>query len=262
MILIKHELKQSAKSFLIWTLSISMFIVVCVFMFPEIEQEMGSASEMFASMGAFSDAFGLNELDMGSLMGFYSVECGSILGIGGAFFAALTGANILSKEEKDHTAEFLMAHPVSRIRIITEKLLAVVSLVLLLNLFIFIISVASMGMIGEEIPWRNLSLLHIANLLMQLEVAGVCFGLSAFLRRGSTGAGLGLAAGLYFLNIVANISEQAEFLNYLTPFAYTDGADILSDGQLNAGIIALGMVYMLVSVGAAYWKYTRKDIHC
>ena len=136
------------------------------------------------------------------------------------------------------------------------------SLVLLLNLFIFIISVASMGMIGEEIPWRNLSLLHIANLLMQLEVAGVCFGLSAFLRRGSTGAGLGLAAGLYFLNIVANISEQAEFLNYLTPFAYADGADILSDGQLNAGIIALGMVYMLVSVGAAYWKYTRKDIHC
>ena len=119
-----------------------------------------------------------------------------------------------------------------------------------------------MGMIGEEIPWRNLSLLHIANLLMQLEVAGVCFGLSAFLRRGSTGAGLGLAAGLYFLNIVANISEQAEFLNYLTPFAYADGADILSDGQLNAGIIALGMVYMLVSVGAAYWKYTRKDIHC
>lgn len=262
MILIRHELRQAAKSFVIWMLSMSAFIVICVFMFPEIEQEMGSASEMFASMGAFSDAFGLNELDMGSLIGFYSVECGSILGIGGSFFAALTAANILSKEEKDHTAEFLLAHPVSRIRIVTEKLLAIVSLILLLNLIVYLVSIASMGIIGEEIPWRDLNLLHLANLLMQLEIAGVCFGVSAFLRRGSTGAGLGLAAGLYFLNIVANISKQAEFLNYLTPFAYTDGADILSDGRLNAALILVGMVYMLAAIGAAYWKYLQKDIHC
>lgn len=155
-----------------------------------------------------------------------------------------------------------MAHPVSGIKIVTEKLLAVGTLVLLLNLFIFIISVASMGIIGKEIPWRNLSLLHLANFLMQLEIAGVCFGLSAFLRRGSTGAGLGLAAGMYFLNIVANISKQAEFLNYLTPFAYTDGADILTDGRLNAEFVLIGMGYMVIAIGAAYWKYTRKDIHC
>ena len=56
------------------------------------------------------------------MLGFYAVECGNILGLGGAFYAALCAATVLSKEEKDKTAEFLLTHPVSRVKIITEKL--------------------------------------------------------------------------------------------------------------------------------------------
>ena len=55
--------------------------------------------------------------------------------------------------------------------------------------------------IGEEIPWKELSLLHLAYYLLQLELAAICFGISAFMRRGSVGAGLGVAALMYFVNI-------------------------------------------------------------
>lgn len=262
MTLLRHEIRKSLKSLLIWTLSIGLFIALCVFLYPEIREEMDGVSDMFASMGAFSQAFGMDRLNMGTLIGFYAVECGTILGLGGAFFAALTGASALSKEEQDRTAEFLLVHPLSRRRVITGKLVAVMLLVALLNLLAFLLALFSILAIGEAVPWRELLLLHAANLLMQLEVAGLCFGLSAFLRRGAAGAGLGVAAGLYFLNITANITEKAEVLKFFTPFAYTDGADILSENSLNAVWVLLGILYAVLAIGAAYWNYSKKDIHC
>ena len=61
------------------------------------------------------------------------MECYEILGLGGGLFAALTAIAALSKEEREHTAEFLLTHPVSRTRVVTEKLLAVILQVVLLN---------------------------------------------------------------------------------------------------------------------------------
>ena len=260
MILVRHELKQSVRSLVIWTLSISLFVVVCVFLFPSIENEMDGVGEMFASMGAFSSAFGMDRISIGSFMGFYSVECGSILGLGGALFAAITGASALSKEEQGRTAEFLLTHPIRRSRILTEKLASVLLLVLALNLAVFGLSAVSVLASEGSVPWRELSLLHLANLAMHLEVAGLCFGLSAFLRRGSTGLGLGLAVSLYFLNLISNITEKAAFLSWVTPFAFTDGADLLTEGGIDPPRLLLGAGYALAAVCAAYGKYTKKDI--
>lgn len=261
MILICHEIRQSAKALLIWSLSVGFFIAVCVFLYPDIADEMESASKLFAAMGAFSRAFGMDRLSMGSLIGFYAVECGAVLGLGGALFAALTGATALSREERDHTAEFLLAHPLRRGRIVREKLAALVLLVLLLNLIVFALSVLSIWAVGESVSWRDLCLLHGANLLMHLEIAGLCFGLSAWLRRGGAGIGLGLAAGLYFLNLAANISEKAALLNFVTPFAYTDGADLLLQGQLDLALFLPGMAYAALAVGLGWRHYVHKDIH-
>lgn len=54
------------------------------------------------------------------------------------------------------------------------------------------------------------------SLLLQIELAGICFGISAFMKKGSIGTGLGIAAIMYFLNLITNITKTAEFLNNLT----------------------------------------------
>lgn len=260
MTLVKHELRQGRNSLMIWTGAIGFFIAVCIFMFPEMKGEMDEVSEMFASMGSFTAAFGMDRLNFGTLIGFYAVECGNILGLGGAFFAALCGIGVLAKEEKEHTAEFLLTHPVSRTKVITEKLCAVMLQIVILNAVCFGLTVFSVLAIGEEIPWREIELLHLAYFLLQIEMAGICFGFSAFLRRGSLGIGLGLAAVMYFLNIIANITESAEFLKYITPFGYADGADIVTDGCLDGKRVALGMALGAVGIIITYWKYNKKDI--
>ena len=260
MTLLKHELKQGKKSLIVWTIAISFLLVVCVFLFPEMKGEMEGVSDMFASMGSFTQAFGMDRLNFGTLMGYYAIECGNVLGLGGAFFAALCGVSILAKEEKEHTAEFLLTHPISRGRIVLEKLLAVLIQIFIMNVIVCVLCVSSIALIKETIPWKEILLLHLAFFLLQLEIAGICFGISAFLRRGGLGIGLGVAAMMYFLNIIANISESVEWLKYITPFGYAEGADIVTNGSLDTGLVVLGMLYGVIGIMSAFIKYGKKDI--
>lgn len=260
MTILKHELKQNRTSFWVWTAVISFMIGVCVFIYPEMKGEMESISDVFADMGSFSASFGMDQINFGTLLGYYAIECGNVLGLGGAFFAAICGAGILAKEEKERTAEFLLTHPVSRKKVITQKLISVMLQVMILNVIVFAVVIAGMVAIGETISWEEMLLLHAAYLLLQIELAGICFGISAFLRRGSVGIGLGVAVTMYFLNLISNITESAEFLKYITPFGYANGTEIVKAVTLDAKLILLGMAYAIAGIVLAYLKYTKKDI--
>ena len=60
MTLIRHELKQGWKALAIWTAAIGSFIVIALLIYPEMKSQMGNFSDMFASMGAFTSAFGMD----------------------------------------------------------------------------------------------------------------------------------------------------------------------------------------------------------
>ena len=260
MTIIRHELKQSRISLIIWTVAIGFLLAVCIFMFPEMKGEMEEVNDVFSSMGSFTQAFGMDKVNFGTLLGFYAVECGNILGLGGAFFASLCAISVLSKEEKERTAEFLLTHPVSRVRVVAEKLISVLLQIVILNAVVYAIAVLSIAFIGETVHWQEITLMHTAYLLLQLELAGVCFGVSAFLRRGSIGTGLGIAVIMYFLNIIANLTESAEFLKYITPFGYADGAEIVRNVSLDMNMIAIGILFAVIGISAGFVKYCRKDI--
>ena len=260
MTVFKQEIKSQMKMILIWSFAIGLMIATCVLMYPEMQSQMKSVNEMFSSMGSFTQAFGMDRLDFGTLVGYYSVECGNVLGIGGAFFAAIIAIGALLKEERDHTAEYLFAHPVSRRRVISEKLLSVVAIVFLLNVIVVLLSITSILLIGKSIFWKELLLIHLSFLLMQLEIAGICFGISSFLTRGGLGIGIGMACLMYFLNIVANISSSARPLKYISSFSYTETADIIESGHLEVKYLLPGMIFMIAGIIIAYIRYEKKDL--
>ena len=162
MTIFRHELRQGRTALIIWTVSIAFLFAVCVFLFPEMKGEMDQISDVFSTMGNFSAAFGMDQVSFGTLTGFYAIECGNILGLGGALYAAMCGISMLSKEEKGHTAEFLLTHPVSRRRIMSGKLAALFFQIMVLNAFVLLISIISIYAVGEDIPWKEILLLHLA----------------------------------------------------------------------------------------------------
>ena len=260
MTILKHEIRQGRNSLIIWTAVIAFMLGVCILIYPEMSRQMDGISEAFANMGGFSAAFGMDKINFGEFIGFFGVECGNVLGLGGAFFAALTGISALSKEEREHTAEFLLTHPVSRQAVVAQKLISVVVQIVILNAAAVGITAITTIMIGESPDIKPFVLTFAAYLIMQIEIAAICFGISAFIGRGGLGLGLGLAAAFYFLNIVANLAESAEFLKYITPFGYTDSADIIADRCIEIKYLAVGIVMTVIGIGAAFWKYRRKDI--
>ena len=260
MTLIKHELKAGKNSLIIWTAIIAFMLALCIFIYPQMGSQMSEISGMFANMGSFSAAFGMDKINFGEFSGFFAVECGNVLGLGGAFFAALLGISALSKEEKEHTAEFLLTHPISRTAVVFKKLCAAVFEIILLNLAVAGVTALSVLIIGEKPDVYSLFLLFLAYFIMQLETCAICFGISAFISSNSAGIGLGAAALFYFLNIVANLTERAEFLKFLTPFGYTDGADIISSGKIELKYLALGLIFTVIGITAAFYKYNKKDI--
>ena len=259
MTIFRKELRFNAVSFLVWTLVIGGLIAVCVGLYPSMESSAGDMSAMFANMGEFSAAFGLDRLGYGTIMGFYGIECGDILGLGGAFFAALTAMGLLAGEEDGHTAEFLLTHPVSRTRAAAEKLAALAVMILGLNLICFACGAGGILVIGEEPEWRDFLRYHGALLLMQLEVGGLCFGLSSLLRRNSLGLGLGLAAGLYFLGLIINMDAGLDALRFVTPYYYADAARIFG-GEALALPVCIGCVLGISGAGFGLYWYRKKDL--
>lgn len=260
MILFRHELRQGRKTLLIWSAVVGFMILICMLMYPEMGKQMGGIDKLFSQMGGFTQAFGMDKLNFASVMGFYGIECGNILGIGGAFFAALLGISALAKEEAGHTAEFLLTHPISRMRVALEKLAALFCQLVFFNVICIACALISFLLIDEHAEVKAFTLFHLAQFLLQLEIAFICFAVSAFLRRSGLGLGLGFAAFLYFLNIIENISSQAEWLKYITPFKYADASSIIPDASLDRNLVILGMIYTLAAALIALRHFRRKDI--
>lgn len=261
MTILKHELKQSRVTFFIWTGVIGFMVVLMVILFPEFKGEVDMLTRVFESMGAFTAAFGLDYLNMGEMIGFYAVEIGTTLGIGGALYAALIAIQALSVEEDQGSADFLLTHPVSRVQVVFEKWLYILIRVIGLNVINVALAIGSMILISEPVPWRELFLLHLAYLIMQIEIAAIAYAISAFLRRRNVGIGLGIALLFYFVSLIAKLAENLNFLNYLTPFGYTDPVYILKNDSLDVPLVILGLAITILALAIAHWQYDKKDIH-
>jgi ABC-2 type transport system permease protein len=259
MIIIKHEFKINFKQLLIWSGVIGCLVFGLMLIYPEWSAGMGDMAKIFEKMGSFTKAFGLDKIDMNTATGYYSIESGTMIAIGGAMFSALLGTGMLAKEEATHTAEFLLTTPNSRRHIITQKLLAQTFIIFIFNAFILLVALLGFASIGEAVT-SSFFLYHLALLMMQLEIGYLCFGISAFLKRFSFGLGIAISLLLYFISVLANMSDELTSFNYITPFYYSDGARIFSSHSIEHEHVGIGIVVSLLSIIVAYTKYLKKDI--
>lgn len=262
MTLFFHELRRDRVRLIVWTAAIAAMLLISILIYPQMTSQMNEImGDMFSEMGAFSSAFNMDKVNFGEFRGYFAVECGNVLGLGGAFFAALLGIMALAGEERERTAEFLLTHPVSRSYVVSRKLLAILAEILILNLVVAASAVAAALAIGQEIDAKLFAQVFTAYFLLQVEIACVMFGVSAFLRGNGIGIALGAAFVLYFMNILANLTDDAEPLRYLTPFSYADGTAIVSSGAIEGKYLLPGLAFTVLGAALAFLHYNRKDIH-
>lgn len=256
----KQEMKSLFKTLLIWTLAIGGMCFVCILLFNSLKEEMTGMAESFSQMGAFADAFGMSQLSIATLEGFYATEVGTLHSLGAAIFAAVISMVMLSKEEDGHTGEFLFTLPLSRTKVITAKLVAVVTNLIIFNGISVGAYTIGILVLGEKIDFGRFFLYHGLQFLMHLEMAGICFGLSAFMKKNKLGFGLGIVMMFYAYDLMVRVIPDLSDYKLLSPYSYSNAADIFSTGKIEIPALLLGMIVMMVCVCAAYVKYTRKDL--
>ena len=139
------------------------------------------------------------------------------------------------------------------------KLAALAVMILALNAACAACGLGSILGIGEEPVWSDLLKYHGMQLLMQLEIGGICFGLSSLLRRSSYGLAIGAAMGLYFLGIFINMDTSLEPLRFVTPYYYAEAARVFA-GEPLADAIAVGCGLGVLGAAFGLWRYAGKDI--
>lgn len=151
----KHEMKQYWKTLLLWSVCVGGMGMACILLYSSMREEMAGMAESFAAMGAFSAAFGMDQLSIATLKGFYATEVGTIHELGGAMFAAVVSMNILSKEEDGHTSEFLFSLPIARGKVVWIKWCVVCTNLLLFHLLCGGLYGLGFVLLGRAFPEKN-----------------------------------------------------------------------------------------------------------
>lgn len=256
----KHEIINNIKNLLIWTICVGGIGFACILMYSGMQGDMEAMAESFASMGAFADAFGMSQISIATLAGFYAAEVGTVHSLGGAMFAAIISMCMLSKEEDAHTSEFLFSLPLGRSKVILPKWFAIMTNIILFNIVCVLLYVTGFVILREDIPAKEFILYHLMQILMQLELAAICFCISAFMKKNKLGLGLGVVLLFYAYDLIARVIPDLSDYKLFSPFSYANAADILSTGELYSSAIVIGVIVLVASICVSFAVYTRRDL--
>ncbi|MGG6431908.1 ABC transporter permease [Anoxybacillus sp. D401a] len=260
----KREWKRNAKSLVIWTVVLSGLILLTLSIFPQFAEQQKEVTKLLQSLPpAMIKAFGMDQLSIGDLTGYYGVRVYAMTTLLGSVYAAMLAANIVAKEENDKTIEFLLAKPVTRSEVLTSKGLVVVVNIIIINTVSFLVSLVGFQIAKEyDVSLKAIYLLTVATIFLHVTFAAVAFLLSTMMRktRNASSFALGLVFVTYFMSMMSSISEDLSFLKYFSPFKYVDAAPIIYELQLDVLYVSLMIAIISVSIVLAYIIYKKKDI--
>jgi ABC-2 type transport system permease protein len=255
-----REIKLNMKNFLIWSLAVGIMGLSCILLYQSMEGDMKDMADMFSNMGAFSDAFGMSTLSIATLKGYFATEVGTVHGLGGAMFAAILAIDILSKEEDKHTGEFLFSLPISRYKVVAAKGICVVILLVLFTVICGLFYISGFLYLKEEIPTKEFISFMLRQLLMNLEMAAICFGLSSISGKSRMGAGLGVALICYVYDLIGRVVPDIKSYLFIGPYSYANASEIFSGVETEPEAFVVAICIIIFSVIFSFVFYGKRDL--
>ncbi|HHT27660.1 MAG TPA: ABC transporter permease subunit [Firmicutes bacterium] len=258
-----RELRAHRRSLIIWCLGMLAMVGGGMSKYSGMAGAGQSLNSLFASLPkSLQVIFGVGDFDLGTAMGFYAVLYLYIAVIG-AVHAAMLGAEIIAKEERDKTVEFLLAKPVSRHSIISAKLIAGLVNLIVLNLFTFTASIVIMSRYDQvQAVAGDIGRLTAGLFLLQLIFFTVGTGMAATNKNAKAAAPRATAILLaaFLVAVATGLSNDPAVLKYLTPFEYYSAQSILVDGVAVTYHI-LTVIIIAVMIALTYAYYQKRDMN-
>ncbi|MEA4901539.1 ABC transporter permease subunit [Desulfitobacterium sp.] len=258
------ELKSMRKSTIIWTCALITLALFYISIYPSVAKDADDFKKLLSGYPASVRAMlGINLDYITSFLGFYAMIF-SFVTLFGAIQAMNLGVSILSKETRERTADFLLVKPVSRLAIITAKLMAAFTMILATNIFFY----AGSSILANTTQTADFDqkLFFMINLtLLFIQLIFLCFGMfvSLFFKRLKSilPISLGVVFGLYLVGALIVTGKNDDVLRFISPFKYFDITYIIKNASYEAPYLIAGAVIIVVAAVASYMIYVKKDIH-
>jgi ABC-2 type transport system permease protein len=259
----QFELRSKLKSAFIWSLAIAAITLIYFSLFPSLAKEAALMNEAMEQMPPeLLAAFGMTGVDLSTVMGFYSfvfLFAQVLL----AIQASNYGFGLVSVEEADMTADFLLTKPLTRSQILTSKLLAAFTALSITNALTWLSSFLFITLFrdGREYDVHTLLLLLASIAIFQLFFLSVGLVISLLVRRvrNVTPYALGLAFGMYLLGAFSDMAGDVK-LEWITPFKHFDANAIIRTGAYELPLVMISVAVILIALAGSYWRYLHRDI--
>ena len=257
-----HELRARLSSVLIWSLAVTAIVFFFMALFPGFSSQAALLNSLFAKMPqALRDAFGMNT-DLSTLLGFYGFVF-VFVQLCLAIQAGNYGFGLVSIEESELTADFLLSKPVSRTQVMTSKLLAALTSLTITNLVVWALTFLSVALFNSNHPYSNgtLILILVSIVIFQLFYLAVGLVISLLVKRvrSVTSFSMALGFGTYVLSAFSAALAAAS-LEYITPFKHFDPGYIVRTGAYDTPLVLVNVAISVISLAVSYWLYVRRDI--
>ncbi len=262
MSLYSHSLKTSLRLLIIFIAILTLYGSIVVLMY---DPEMSEGLElMMQSMPEIFEALGMDDIG-GSLFEFIANYLYSfLLIVFPLIYISLLSLSLVAKLVDTGSMACLLATPNSRRKVITTQLVSVITGVVIIVLYVFIlVSVMSHITFPNELDYFQYAVLNAGLLCLLLFFMGVCFCASCIFDDTMNASIFGAGPCVLFIiiDMASNVSDDLSFLNYATPLSLFDTEGIMA-GEPSAffGIAALlAMGIALCVVGCI--AFCKRNIH-
>ncbi len=248
-----QELKAHRKNIILWSVGMIMLIVMGMAKMSAYQSSGDNINKLFAELPrVFKAITGATGFDLATAKGFFALLFLYIV-IMVAIHAVLLGSEIIAKEERDKTAEFLLTKPLTRSAILSAKILAGLTLVSILALVTLLASVTIVGAYNDGASITNdITKMMFGMFLIQL----IFYIIGIALATVQVGAMIVLVT--YLAYVLVGIFDSLNFLKYVTPFRFFEADAILNNGY-SPTFILMTLVIILVCLGVSYKQYPTRD---
>lgn len=258
-----REMKANSKSLIVWSIAICLMVASGMGKYAGLSASGQTLNDLLAQMPKSLQAIlGMGTFDLSSVRGYFGLLFIYLL-VMATIHATMLGATIISKEERDKTADFLLVKPIPRNIIITAKLLASLVNILIINFVTFVASVYMVQKFskGQDIV-ADIVMLMVGLFISQLIFLFIGTAIAAISKNPKTAPSVstGILLVTFILSIAIDINSRIESLKYFTPFKYFDAKILLVEGGFNSVFLMLSTIIISLLLCATYFFYWKRDL--
>ncbi|UXH45185.1 ABC transporter permease [Rossellomorea vietnamensis] len=257
-----REMRAHRKSLIIWCIGMIGLIGSGMGKYAGFSSSGQSMNELVGGLPKSMQAIlGIGSLDMSTASGYYGVLFLYIVLLA-TIHAALTGATIISKEERDKTAEFLFVKPLTRKKIIGVKLAAAFTQIGVLALITWISSLLIVGHYSDVSVAFDIGVAVVGMIILQVLFLLIGTAVAAYSKKPEKSAAVatGVLLLTFILSFAIDLNGKIEALKYLTPFKYFEAESVMYGGGLGSAYVGISFTLIAILSFATFLFFEKRDL--